>query len=88
MKKILLPVVVGLSICTVANADEYVNGHTRANGTYVQGYMRSEPNSTKIDNYSSRGNINPYTGEAGDKSTLPSLDVDVNRRDDLGGYDK
>lgn len=26
---------------------------------------RSSPNSTKVDNYSSKGNSNPYTGERG-----------------------
>jgi hypothetical protein len=43
----------------------YVQGYTRSNGTNVQGYYRTAPNSTKNDNYSTIGNTNPYTGTAG-----------------------
>ena len=34
-------------------------------GTYVQPYYRSSPNSTRWDNYSTRGSYNPYTGKKG-----------------------
>lgn len=43
----------------------YVNGYTRRDGTYVEGYYRSDPNNTVTDNYSYKGNTNPYTGETG-----------------------
>lgn len=46
-------------------ADTYVNGYYKQNGTYVQGHYRSAPNDTKLDNYSTRGNTNPYTGSQG-----------------------
>lgn len=46
-------------------ADDYVNGYVRDDGTYAQGHWRSSPNSTRLDNYSTRGNVNPYTGEIG-----------------------
>ena len=49
-------------------ADTYVRGHTRSNGTYVDGHMRSSGNSTQSDNWSSRGNSNPYTGEQGTRT--------------------
>lgn len=49
----------------LALADTYVNGYFRSDGTYVPGHYRSSPNSTKQDNYSSKGNYNPYTGEKG-----------------------
>ena len=49
-------------------ADQWVNGYTKKNGTYVQGYMRSSPNSLKYDNFSSKGNTNPYTGKKGYKN--------------------
>jgi len=51
-------------IGTVAHA-EYVNGYTRSNGTYVQGYNRTSADSSLYNNYSTRGNTNPYTGRAG-----------------------
>jgi hypothetical protein len=43
----------------------YVSGHYKSNGTYVQPYYRTAPNSTNRDNFSTRGNTNPYTGQAG-----------------------
>src|SRR5580700_1098463 len=48
-----------------AFAAQYVHGYTRSNGTYVRPYYRSSPNGTVTDNYSYRGNINPYTGAVG-----------------------
>ncbi len=45
--------------------DSYVRGYTRKDGTEVQGHYRSKANSTDADNYSTRGNTNPYTGKSG-----------------------
>ncbi|MFX3671796.1 hypothetical protein [Xanthomonas arboricola] len=49
----------------VVSAQTHVNGYHRANGTYVQPHYRSAANSTTLDNYSTRGNVNPYTGKVG-----------------------
>lgn len=62
--KTLLIVFALLATSTVW-ADEHVNGYTRSDGTYVQSYERTNPNSTRDDNYSTRGNTNPYTGQQG-----------------------
>ena len=43
----------------------WVNGYTRRDGKYVNGYNRSDPNDTVTDNYSYKGNTNPYTGVVG-----------------------
>ena len=45
--------------------DTYVKGYVKKDGTYVQPHFRSAPNDTKFDNYSTKGNINPYTGKEG-----------------------
>jgi uncharacterized protein YgiM (DUF1202 family) len=42
-----------------------VKGYYRKDGTYVQPHYRTAPNSTNRDNFSTKGNVNPYTGEAG-----------------------
>jgi hypothetical protein len=42
-----------------------VRGYYRSNGTYVQPHQRTVPNYTRNDNYSTVGNVNPYTGKAG-----------------------
>jgi hypothetical protein len=64
--KVILFVLTLLSLS--ANADEYVNGYFRRDGGYVQGYHRTEPNNTTLDNYSHKGNINPYTFEQGTRN--------------------
>jgi hypothetical protein len=48
--------------------DTYVSGYTRSNGTHVSGHYRSCANNTTSDNWSTRGNYNPYTGQPGYRS--------------------
>lgn len=45
--------------------DTYVRGYTRSDGTYVQPHYRTAPNNSLYDNYSTQGNVNPYTGQRG-----------------------
>lgn len=69
MIKKLIPsgIVICLSVVLSAPifACEWVNGYQRSDGSFVQGHCRSAPNSTNHDNFSTRGNVNPFTGEAG-----------------------
>jgi hypothetical protein len=66
MHKIFFPLVLAvLFFASTSFADQYVQGYTRKDGTYVQGYTRSSPNSSVRDNYSYKGNSNPYTRETG-----------------------
>lgn len=39
----------------------------RKTGTYKAPYRRTVPNSTQKDNYSTKGNQNPWTGKRGTK---------------------
>ena len=48
-----------------ADAQTWVNGYTRSDGTYVQGHYRSTRDSNPYNNYSAKGNVNPYTGKKG-----------------------
>ncbi|RDK04598.1 hypothetical protein [Paraburkholderia lacunae] len=48
-----------------SSGEHYVSGYTRSNGTYVSGHHQTNPNGTKYDNWSSKGNVNPYTGKKG-----------------------
>lgn len=61
----LIFALLALSLSTSAFADTYVRGHTTKNGTYVQPHYRSDANGSKLDNYSTKGNSNPYTGQQG-----------------------
>ena len=51
--------------CQVNPNNHYVKGYTRSDGTKVKGYYRTNPNSTNRDNYTTKPNINPYTGKKG-----------------------
>lgn len=62
--------VVSLIVCLTAAVpafagDVYVNGYTRKDGSYVQPHYRTAPDSTVNNNWSTQGNVNPYTGQAG-----------------------
>lgn len=62
---------IGISAASAPEAlacDTYVSGYTRSDGTYVSGHYRSCANNSTWDNWSTRGNVNPYTGEAGTRS--------------------
>jgi hypothetical protein len=43
----------------------YHQGYTTRSGTYVQPHYQSAPNNTQMDNYGTRGNLNPYNGQVG-----------------------
>lgn len=67
---------VGAALCASAVAGSkgskgstvYVAPHVTKSGTYVQGTLRTAPNATRVDNYSTKGNMNPYSGRSGTKS--------------------
>ncbi len=50
----------------------YVKGYDREDGTYVRPHYRSAPDGNFYNNWSTKGNINPYTGKPGTKVTPPS----------------
>ncbi len=43
----------------------YQGGYTKMNGTYVQPHYKTITNKTNLDNFSTSGNTNVYTGKAG-----------------------
>lgn len=42
-----------------------VKSYFKSNGTYVSSHYKTSSNKTKLDNYSTKGNYNPYTGKSG-----------------------
>lgn len=85
MKKILsfLFLLIGASFVNTIYANEYVNGYTKRDGTYVNGYHRSHSNGTNHDNYSTKGNRNPYTGRKG--TVAPDYSSQANKIYSNGG---
>lgn len=69
MKKLIAIVIVSillsLGIFNFVDAATRVRGYYQKSGTYVQPYYRSNSNSSRWDNWSTKGNYNPYTGKKG-----------------------
>jgi len=68
MKKLLVLFLFSVFSTLSLFSDVWVNGYHRSDGTYVPGHWRSSPNGTDRDNWSVKGNRNPYTGKAGTKN--------------------
>ena len=62
-------VMTGFGLDAVAG-DVYVNGYYKSNGTYVQPHFRSAPDGNLNNNWSTRGNVNPYTGKLGTRNSF------------------
>lgn len=67
MIKAALIAVAALGTSATAQSSHYVSGHTTSNGTYVAPHYQTNPNTTTSDNWSTKGNTNPYTGQQGTK---------------------
>lgn len=70
MKKIISGVLILIFIFLISfptnvEAATRVRGYIKNNGTYVAPHYKTPPNKSKFDNYSTKGNINPYTGKKG-----------------------
>lgn len=70
LTRLLTTILLALSIGMVPafsakSGDVSVRGYTRKDGTYVSPHMRSAPDKIFDNNWSTRGNVNPYTGAVG-----------------------
>lgn len=50
-----------------SRSDTHVRSYKSQKGKTVQSHMRSHRDSTKANNFSTKGNRNPYTGKRGTK---------------------
>lgn len=69
MKKILLMLGLLLMCTPLVSADTYVEGYYRKDGTYVAPHYRSDADGRTDNNWSEKGNQNPYTGKWGNKDS-------------------
>lgn len=65
---IVLSLLVWSGVALARGSSVHVSGYTRSTGTYVAPHYRTAPNRTRLDNWSVKPNVNPYTGRAGTKS--------------------
>lgn len=73
MKKLLFIVCFCLFFLVSAfptHAASRIKGYVKKNGTYVAPHFKTEPNKQKLDNFSTKGNVNPFTGKKGTKKVL------------------
>ena len=49
----------------MAQSAHEVRGYQRANGTYIAPHLQTNPDGTTLNNWSTRGNVNPSTGHSG-----------------------
>lgn len=59
---------VGFAVPKSADAAVRVRGYIKSNGTYVAPHYRSSPDSSKLNNWSAKGNYNIYTGKKGSRN--------------------
>ena len=59
----MLTVIAGNSISFAGTVK--VKSYTKKNEVYVAPSYRTSPNKTKLDNYTTKGNYNPYSGKIG-----------------------
>ena len=69
MKKIAACALCALffAVPVIAKGSHALRAHITKNGTYVAPSRATNPNRTKADNYSTKGNVNLYNGKAGTK---------------------
>lgn len=72
MRKFLIALVAACLISPATAAQVRVKGYVKKDGTYVAPHYRSSPNGTTLDNYSTKGNTNPYTGKVGTRDPYPN----------------
>lgn len=68
LKKFVLAVAVlagSFTSCSQLQADHFVHGHFTYYGAYVRPHFQSHADGNFYNNYSTRGELNPYTGQFG-----------------------
>lgn len=65
MRKILFLALAAISAPAFAQSGHLVQGYVRSDGTYVAPHYQSNSDGTKLNNYGTQGNVNPYTGRTG-----------------------
>lgn len=69
MKKLFLIAFVAFSLSAAAQVTKTTSGYYKpTTQTYVKPYVSTVSNSTNVDNFSTTGNKNPYTGTSGSRA--------------------
>jgi hypothetical protein len=60
----------GLSGTGSNTSSHYVSPYTTSTGNTVSGHYATTPNNTQLDNFGTRGNVNPYNGSTGTRGAI------------------
>jgi len=97
MKTLFLALfLIGIMVSSAFAKDAYVNGYYRKDGTYVQPYVRSSPDTFKWNNYGSKSNSgsssygysNPYNRDSDKDGIYNQYDIDDNNNGKLDDWEK
>ena len=80
MKMIIIALVLILGSISQANA-EPVNGCVKKSGVYVAPHYRTNQDNSRLNNYSTKGNYNPYTGKQGTVNPYNNFGSNLNNRE-------
>lgn len=85
--------VLAIVLSTNSLADKSVKGYTRSDGTHVQGYTRSSPDSSRANNYGSKSNggsqRDEYSSPGATNKGNSSYGIYDNDNDSIGNnYDR
>jgi hypothetical protein len=75
MKRLVIgAIILAIASPAIAQRTTSVRGYFKKDGTYVAPHYRTAPNRSIYDNYSTRPNVNPFTGKIGtvDPNATPS----------------
>jgi hypothetical protein len=65
--QVLLALAMLLPMASQSAGSHAVKGYIKKDGTYVAPHRQTNSNTTQKDNWSSKPNVNPYTGKKGTK---------------------
>ena len=74
MKKMILTAAIGF-LTSMSFAQQkviQVSGYLKTNGTYVEPHVRTAPDRSFDNNWTTKGNVNPYNGNVGTKTSPTS----------------
>ena len=67
LRKILACVIALFVLTGVVEGAQRTRGYIKKNGTYIMPHYKTRKDGTRLNNYSTKGNENPYTGKKGYK---------------------
>ncbi len=62
-----LTIFITLQSSVSARSDSRVKGYQKKNGKTVSPHRRKPPNKSRLDNYGTKGMVNPHSGKVGEK---------------------